>query len=330
MYRIDEHTRHRIVHMWEDGVRKSDIALELGVTRNTVNLWIQRFERQGNVDTHVSLGRPKKTTQDVDLQIVDHVRQRRFVNTTEMSATFGVSRQTIRRRCRAAGLRHRIPARKPFLTHRHKALRLNFATTYLNYDFQNVVFMDEKVFMSSADGRMSLYRMNSTRYHEQNVLPNRRSSRISCGFWGWMHAAGPGEISEVSGRMNSRGYIEILNEVFLPTVHNVVPSEMVYFMQDNSSVHSSRMVRNWIDRQTNLELIKMPPRSPDLNPIENLWGLMVQDWNPLQARTTPNLKNHVHELWDSFRGTNICQNLVNSMNERLQDVINAEGAYTRF
>lgn len=60
--------------MWEDGLRKSDIALELCGTSNIVNLGIEKFQRQGNVNTLVSHGRLKMSIQEVDVQIVEHVR----------------------------------------------------------------------------------------------------------------------------------------------------------------------------------------------------------------------------------------------------------------
>lgn len=265
------------------------------------------------------------------MQLVESVRNARFIRTSTFAADLAVSSLTIRRRLNEAGIHHRIPAKKMLLTERHKMLRLQFANRYLNYDFEHVAFMDEKVFVSSADGRISLYRAANTRYDEENVLPNRRSGRITIGFWGWINSGGPIELCEISGRMRSDTYLDILRDVFLPSAKIVYPdNHRITFIQDNSSVHNARRVQNWIAEQVDLELIKIPPKSPDLNPIENLWGLMVQNWDCNEARTEENLKAHAYDIWNSFRNSDCCHNMVQSMRSRLQAVIDANGSYTRY
>lgn len=278
----------------------------------------------------MSFGRPKKTSVTQDQQLIENVRYCRFVNTSIYAAQYNVSAHTIRRRLHEAGLHHRVPAKKLQLTERHKVMRLNFARQYLDYDFNEVLFLDEKVFTSATDGRLSLWRVNHSRYAEGNVLPNRRSGRISVGFWGWMGASGPGELVEISGRLNSLCYKNILEQVLIPTANVAYGHRPIEFIQDNSSIHNSRIVQDWIRDQTDLRLIKMPPKSPDINPIENLWGLIVQQWDSSVVRTTQNLKDHVFDIWESFRGTEICSKMVDSMRSRLQAVIEADGGYTRY
>ncbi|KAI8435506.1 hypothetical protein MSG28_003803 [Choristoneura fumiferana] len=61
----------------------------------------------------------------------------------------------------------------------------------------------------------------------------------------------------------------------------------------------------WInDHRDELTRIKMPAKSPDLNPIENLWGKMVQEWDGNQCRTKDALRRHALNVWESFRGRN--------------------------
>lgn len=262
---------------------------------------------------------------------MNKARDDRFINTTQFANIHQVSSSTIRRRLNEVGLRNRVPARKPALTARHKAERLQFAATYLNYNFENVIFMDEKVFCSSDNGRMSLWRPDNTRYLEPNVVPNRQSGRITIGFWGWMSKNGPGELVEITGRMNANDYKEILENSFLPTANVVYPNEHITFMQDNSSVHNARLVQAWIHENRDvLTRIKMPAKSPDLNPIENLWGKMIQEWDESRCRTKENLRLHAFNVWDSFIGRTTCENLVDSMRRRLQAVLNAEGGYTKY
>lgn len=272
-----------------------------------VNL-ILNFNTSSSVSctNHVSFGRPRSTTRRQDMAIINKAHEERFINTTQFANVYQVSSSTIRRRLKEGGLQNRVPARKPALTDRHKTDRLQFAATYLNHNFDKVIFMDEKVFCSSDNGRMSLWRPGNTRYLELNVVPNRQSGRITIGFWGWICKDGPGELVEITGRMNAVDYKEILDESFLPTANVFYPNEHITFMQDNSSVHNARLVQRWIHGHRDvLTRIKMPAKSPDLNPIENLWGKMVQEWDGNQCRTKDGLRRHANNAWESFRGRNV-------------------------
>ena len=43
-------------------------------------------------------------------------------------------------------------------------------------------------------------------------------------------------------------------------------------MQDNARCHVSRVTKAWLELQT-IPIMEWPPYSPDLNPIENIWGI---------------------------------------------------------
>ena len=46
------------------------------------------------------------------------------------------------------------------------------------------------------------------------------------------------------------------------------------FQQDN--VHTSKSTKTWME-ENNVAILFLPARSPDLNPIENVWCSMVQN-----------------------------------------------------
>ncbi|KAJ6250171.1 transposable element tc1 transposase [Anaeramoeba flamelloides] len=67
-----------------------------------------------------------------------------------------------------------------------------------------------------------------------------------------------------------------------------------------------------------------PPNSPDLNPIENLWSIMDKR---LENRRPDNEENFIQilkEFWDSITWE-LLENLILSMNKRIQLVINRDG-----
>lgn len=112
----------------------------------------------------------------------------------------------------------------------------------------------------------------------------------------------------------------------LSTVRVAYPNEHIYFVHDNCAVHKAHTVQDWLKSQTDVTVIDWPAKSPDLNPIENVWGHMVLNWDPSEVRTKSNLDDVVTSTWESLRGSDLCYNMVASMSRRLQHVMDSEGA----
>ncbi|GJQ70866.1 hypothetical protein Trydic_g785 [Trypoxylus dichotomus] len=125
---------------------------------------------------------------------------------------------------------------------------------------------------------MVLRRRNNTRYVIQHVQ-RIRSGRITGGFCGWMSATGPGKIVLITGRLTSEQYVDMLQYVFLPSVRILFPEGPIYLVRDNSAIDTARIVKSWFRDNPEIRLIPWPAKSPDFNVIENLWTLMVRNWN---------------------------------------------------
>ena len=108
----------------------------------------------------------------------------------------------------------------------------------------------------------------------------------------------------------------------------------ILYIQDNSSIHTANITRRWFNKHPDIELLQWPSKSPDLNPIENLWVQMVLNWQDpfegVRRRTTELLNLNVQRVWDRMRGSNLCTNLIDGMRERLQACIDAEGYYINY
>ena len=87
-------------------------------------------------------------------------------------------------------------------------------------------------------------------------------------------------------------------------------------------MHKCNAVTAWFLDHQEFTVIEWPSRSPDLNLIENLWGIMVNEWTDRNERTPAVLERHYMEVWESIcRDPELCQQLVQSIRHRMQDCI---------
>lgn len=56
------------------------------------------------------------------------------------------------------------------------------------------------------------------RYDPQYVYQEARSGHVTCNTWGWIGLHGVGEVTRLDGRFTADVYLEILEEVMLPSV----------------------------------------------------------------------------------------------------------------
>lgn len=282
-------------------------------------------------------GHPRKITPVDANRILEYVEQHPITTSAGIveALRLDCNARLVRNTLHEQRIRWRRPAKKVELLEHHVVNRLNFAQTNLNRNWDLVIFSDEKVFSTSQEARKLVWRPNYTRYEERNVVRIRQSSRINLAYWGWMSSAGPGELVRIDGRMDATQYIRILEEVLLPSVRIIYPApHRITLVQDNSAVHSARVVKDWFaEHRDDIEVLPWPAKSPDLNPIENLWAAMGRMWD---ARDGPILRNeaqlhgHVNEVWERFRGMETCSNLVASMRARLQEVLDRNGYWTHY
>ena len=74
---------------------------------------------------------------------------------------------------------------------------------------------------------------------------------------------------------------------------------------------------------------KFPPCSPDLNLIENVFGIMVERMSSEKLDTIDKLVRAIKDTWNSLTRSDIL-NLYSSWGARLAAVRDAEGGPTRF
>ena len=124
----------------------------------------------------------------------------------------------------------------------------------------------------------------------------------------------------VSSKMDSEEYQQTLHEHLTPFWQNDY-----LFMQDNASVHRSGSTLQYL-AEHGIFTLYWPACSPDLNPIENLWGLLVRNVyrDNKQYSTVIELKEAILESWGGLDLYTL-DNLAKSIPTRLIEVVKCSG-----
>jgi transposase len=146
-------------------------------------------------------------------------------------------------------------------------------------------------------------------------------------IWGGFSWNGKCPVAFIKGNMNSTSYQRTLGENLLPFAEQI-GGENWRFLQDNATVHTSNSTMQWLEEH-GVDMEDWPARSPDLNPIENLWGILSRRVyeGGRQYDSVDDLKASILRCWDEIQ-IPILQTLINSMPDRVFDVISNQGGST--
>ncbi|GFT27365.1 transposable element Tcb2 transposase [Trichonephila clavipes] len=227
---------------------------------------------------------------------------------------------------RHGGDRVKIP-----LTRQHRTARFQLCREHHNWteqDWACVLFSDESRFSLSSDCRRQLiWRESGTAYHPENIQEKDRYPTCSIMVWAGIMINGRTRLHVVAnGTMTGQRYID---EVLLPLVRlfrGAVGDKFV-FMDDNATCHRTLAVQDCLDSE-GIQSLVWPARSPDLNPIENVWDALGRQGagRNYPPRNKNILIRALTEEWDKLP-KRLLDNVVQSMVRRVECCITLHGGH---
>ena len=138
--------------------------------------------------------------------------------------------------------------------------------------------------------------------------------------WGYIGAGGVRSIQLIKeGTVTKETYLALMKR----TVGRREWRNDRIWQQDNATAHTAGVVAEWLEKNvTRLE--DWPPNSPDLSPIENLWGRMWADALKKKPTNIGELWSAVEEVFTSYDDQYI-DNLVLSFRRRVMKCVEAKG-----
>jgi hypothetical protein len=188
-----------------------------------------------------------------------------------------------------------------------------------------VIFSDETYV--DVSGPISQYvRRTSTESIRQEHCSSHKPYLQRTMFWGAFHFEGPLALVPLTGTMNATKYRAILQEHLVPFLDNQPLSKPFLFQQDNAPAHTAGVTSSFLSENC-VVVIQWPPFSPDLNPIENLWGIMKRRVRKEGVSNKEELLRRTLEIWNGPEVKALCRKLSNSMPDRIRKCLKNKGQY---
>ena len=228
-----------------------------------------------------------------------------------------ISAQTIRHTLHQIGMHGCHPRKKPLLKTIHKKACKQFdedmSTKHMSYGLMRWRLI-------------GLFPMASSMCSVDQVRGTKIS--VSCllsSMMGECHGLGlHGELYFIEGNMNSNMYCEILQLSMIPSLQKL--GRRAVLQHDNDPQNTSKTTTALLLR---VKVMDWPSMSPDLNPIEHLWGILKRKVEVRNVSNIRQLRNVVMEEWKS-NPVATCEALVNSIPRRVKAVLDNDGGHTKY
>jgi hypothetical protein len=305
------------------------------------DIW-HKFNETGTTHCRPGQGRPSELTHfKTKRRVLREALKDQRAPFKEVANNLDTSTSAVKTTLHAAGYHCCVAKQVVFINEQQRKKRLAFAQEMACcHGWDDIAWSDEcYVIADGSHGPTFVTRRPEEKWDPACVVPKFKQSNVRVMVWGCMMHGRKGPLLVLDypgGKGNGMGgkrYVQQVLEGAWKQFHvqaEVQLGRKLLFQQDGAPAHRSKLAQKWFT-DNNVSLFPHPPSSPDLSPIEALWGMLKSHLHA--RRRIPTSRTELEAaLQDGWAQITLDQinNLVAPMPARIQAVISAKGGHTMY
>ena len=332
MGRLNHHSKERIIKLKEEGCKPSQIlrilqSEEVEISR--VGLW--KFLRRFKQNQTLSATSPQQKESvpmdilhfiDTQMESNDELTSPRLQQLIETNFGLKFSCSKSKKLRRKLGWLATGSKYCQLVKEVNQPKRLEFAQRCLNDNdnCDDVIFTDESSIQMEWHGKITFHRWWEP--PRQKGVPKHP---YKVHVWAGISKRGATGITIFTGCMDAVFFVEtILRKTLLPFISTHFPKGH-HFQQDNDPKHTSNLAKSFFEKEA-VNWWKIPPESPDLNPIELVWHELKHHLRTVvKPRTKEALIDGITQFWAQAMTVEKCKRYINHVKKVLPIVVKHGG-----
>jgi transposase len=316
-------------------IKEEDMA---HVNLATLHRWKKQAKTEGHLVAKKSTGRPPKFNNREIRHFIRVAKTNKDLSIKKIAetATLDATHKTLAKILKAHKLQSFPMLKKPKLTEDHKRKRLQWAQQMRFKTLQfwrNWTFSDEcSVWLDCSEGIRRVVIERKDRHLTENCIGRKQGGGGKLMIWSFIFWDGRGPMLFLRGGVDQEVYKDILRNQVLPHCVEMLDENGVAqtFMDDGASCHDAQSVIDYC-ATVGIQRPYWPPNSPDMNPIEYIWGWIkhyLTNLKPVPG-SLAEVEAAVIEFYEKIDYQSI-RALFHSMTARVSALLEARGGNTKY
>ena len=300
-----------------------EISEEASVSLATVYNVKNKLKAGDTLEHAKGGGRPGDKQHRIARSVAQYIKQddarsvREIASEINNKGGLSVSKDTVHRCLRRMDYSKPKPYTVPMLSNKNRLKRLDWAKKNKRKMWSRAIFADEASFWLSR-GKIRMWTKSGKKKPQYSV---KHSAKVH--VWAAFSSMGTFPLCVFTQNMDTTLYLKIL-EWHLLRQAEAFHEKRWYLVQDNDPKHTSRLAKRWMDEKMPNKLLDWPSQSPDVNPIENIFGWLKYQLARSRPRTISELKAKLVNIWESL-SPKFLESYWKSMPKRCQMLLDNQG-----